>query len=54
MKKAIEDITKASHKLAEVIYQQHATAQAGSTAPAEEKPAQEEAEVVDAEFEDEK
>lgn len=53
MKQAIEKITKASHKLAEVIYQKHAKAQT-ETAPAEEKPSQEEAEVVDAEFEDEK
>ncbi len=57
MKAATEKITQASHKLAEVIYQQHAQQQAaGPEGPGEataEAPA-EEAEVVDAEFEDEK
>jgi len=57
MKAATEKITQASHKLAEVIYQQHAQQQAagpeGTGEATTEAPA-EEAEVVDAEFEDEK
>lgn len=59
MKAATEKITQASHKLAEVIYQQHAQQQAdgpeGAGETTAEPSAEEaEAEVVDAEFEDEK
>ncbi|NOY53197.1 MAG: molecular chaperone DnaK [Deltaproteobacteria bacterium] len=60
MKTAMEKITQASHKLAEVIYQQHARQQAagpeggGGEATAEPASEEAEAEVVDAEFEDEK
>ena len=57
MQGAIERITKASHKLAEVIYQQHAQ-QAASSGPSNGGQAsgetKEEGEVVDAEFEDDK
>jgi len=55
MKEASERITKASHKLAEVIYQQQSQEQAaGAQTSSEEAKTPEEEEVVDAEFEDEK
>ncbi len=56
MKEASERITKASHKLAEVIYQQQSQEQAAGaeTSSEEAKSPEEEGEVVDAEFEDEK
>ncbi|MBF0170332.1 MAG: molecular chaperone DnaK [Nitrospinae bacterium] len=49
LKGAVEKLTAASHKLAEVIYQQAQSAQAGAEGGAEAKPADD---VVDAEFVD--
>ncbi len=54
MKEAIEKVTKASHKIAEVIYQQQTAQQPGGEEPGGAAEPQQEAEVVDAEFEDEK
>ncbi len=54
MKAAIENVTKASHKIAEVIYRQQTAEQAAGEAPGGAEEPQQEAEVVDAEFEDEK
>jgi len=55
IKEATERVTQASHKLAEVIYQQQAKQQTeGAEAPGGAEPQGQEEEVVDAEFEDEK
>ncbi len=55
IKEATERVTQASHKLAEVIYQQQAKQQTeGAEAPGDAEPQGQEEEVVDAEFEDEK
>ncbi|MDX1763235.1 MAG: molecular chaperone DnaK [bacterium] len=55
MKEATERVTQASHKLAEVIYQQQAEQQTGGPDNAQgAEPQGQEEEVVDAEFEDEK
>ncbi len=54
MKEAMEKVTKASHKIAEVIYQQQTAQQGAGEAPEGAEEPQQEAEVVDAEFEDER
>jgi molecular chaperone DnaK len=54
MQEAMEKVTKASHKIAEVIYQQQASPPSAGEAPEGAEETQQEAEVVDAEFEDEK
>jgi molecular chaperone DnaK len=54
MQEAMEKVTKASHKIAEVIYQQQASQPSAGEAPEGAEETQQEAEVVDAEFEDEK
>ncbi len=54
MQEAMEKVTKASHKIAEVIYQQQASQPSAGEAPEGAEEPQQEAEVVDAEFEDEK
>ena len=61
MKEATEKVTQVSHKIAEVIYKQHAqqppqgeAQEEAQPSNGEEQAAQEEGEVVDAEFEDEK
>ncbi|MDO8444509.1 MAG: molecular chaperone DnaK [Deltaproteobacteria bacterium] len=53
IKDSMDKLTKASHKLAEVIYQQQPKAEPHTEEPKEEKKAQED-EVIDAEFKEEK